>query len=556
MTRAPKRFAISGSGQAPLPSGAAWSRAALLLVVALYAAARLWRLTDSCLWFDEIFSVHAARHEWGAMLRFVAADIIHPPLFYALLKVWVSAGGESLLWLRLLPALLSVLCVAPLLLLCRELRLTAFETNAALVLAGASGYLIKYAQEVRMYSLLLLLTLFSLWLFARSLRAAGGRGETRALAAIFVVNLLLVYTHYYGWLVVAAQLFFLLVRSRRSLPRFLVMTALLAVCFAPWVYALAAARGEQGRGLEQNIGWVERPALADAARFVALAHEPFYYRQSSGEPAYMRWGDAAAALVFLLPFCLLALRVLRRREGEVGTNVEGGGAKETPAGDDRPAARGEGALFVWLLVFSFVPVALAFAASRALPQSVWGTRHLIVSAAPLLILSAVALARVRPAWTRAALLTVMSCWFVWGAFVARSRGGGPYVWCAWEKLAAEAAEAEVAPREKVSVYAFEELVAYHLWYALGDDYEVSVVKGVGGIAEDPAYFLPRAFDAVRRTDLQDVTAGERFLIAFRAGAWDERRQPLRALRERGYVFEEVREFGAQGQRAFLVTVRR
>jgi hypothetical protein len=49
----------------------------------LYAAVRLWRLTDACIWFDEIFGVHAAEHTWGEMWWFVAQDLIHPPLFYA-----------------------------------------------------------------------------------------------------------------------------------------------------------------------------------------------------------------------------------------------------------------------------------------------------------------------------------------------------------------------------------------------------------------------------------------------------------------------------------------
>src|SRR6185436_3134035 len=89
-------------------------------VAALFIALRLWRLSASCLWFDEIFSVHAARHGWAELLRFAAADIIHPPLFYLLLKIWISLGGESLLWLRLLPALVSIAAIIPFLLLCRE----------------------------------------------------------------------------------------------------------------------------------------------------------------------------------------------------------------------------------------------------------------------------------------------------------------------------------------------------------------------------------------------------------------------------------------------------
>ena len=36
-----------------------------------------------------------------------------------------------------------------------------------------------------------------------------------------------------------------------------------------------------------------------------------------------------------------------------------------------------------LLLFSFLPSALAFVASQALPQSLWGERHLIIVASPL-----------------------------------------------------------------------------------------------------------------------------------------------------------------------------
>ena len=122
----------------------------LFLVVALFIAARIWRLTDSCLWFDEVFGIHAARYDWKQMLQFVAADLIHPPLFYALLKFWIAIGGESLLWLRLLSVLLSVAAIIPIVLLCRALKLNSWQTSLALALLAVNGYLIKYAQEVRM----------------------------------------------------------------------------------------------------------------------------------------------------------------------------------------------------------------------------------------------------------------------------------------------------------------------------------------------------------------------------------------------------------------------
>ena len=46
-----------------------------------YVLVRFWGTTTSCLWFDEIFGIHASEHSWGDMLWFVALDLIHPPLF-------------------------------------------------------------------------------------------------------------------------------------------------------------------------------------------------------------------------------------------------------------------------------------------------------------------------------------------------------------------------------------------------------------------------------------------------------------------------------------------
>ena len=163
-------------------------------VCLIYITLRFWHLTDSCLWFDEIFSIHAAEHSFGDLFWFVAQDLIHPPLFYILLKVWISTGGESLFWLRFFPVLFSILAVIPFLLLCRQLKLSFPTIAAALVFLAVNGSLIKYAQEVRMYSLLECIGLFSLWLFVRFVNMGKG------FPTLLVVNVLLVYTHYFGWL--------------------------------------------------------------------------------------------------------------------------------------------------------------------------------------------------------------------------------------------------------------------------------------------------------------------------------------------------------------------
>lgn len=503
------------------------------LLIGLYVAARLWRLTGSCLWFDELFSVHAARHTWGALWRFVAADLIHPPLFYALLKVWMAAGGESLYWLRLFPVVASVAALVPLLLLARELKLGATATNVALLFTAAGGYLIKYAQEVRMYGLLLLFTLTSLWLFARLLNREGrARG---LLVALFLVNLLLVYTHYYGWFVVACEAVFLAVRDRRRLGAFMLTAAGLVVAYVPWVLECVSAAGAGG-GLAQNIGWIGRPGLNDLVELFALFNQPFYFRQSSADPLFVRFGALLGLLLVVPPVAVLIFKRTRQWN----------------EGDERDD--GLSGTVAFLLTFTLLPVVLAFVASYLLPQSVWGTRHLIVAAGPYALLVGLALARLRPVWWRMAALLLFGCWLVLAGLLVLLRREPPHIWCAWEGLAASAVRDGAGVGE---VYAFEDLVAYHLWFALERDgrFRVVSVEGAPGIAEDPAYFLPRNFQGVAVAN-PEALKGERFWAAFRDTAWDESRQPLKLILERGYRAERVYETAAQGQRAFLVLFAR
>src|SRR5215213_4942529 len=167
----------------------------LAAVCVVFIVLRFWHLTDSCLWFDEIFSVHAARMDFQNMLWFVAQDLIHPPLSYILLKIWILAGGETLFWLRLFPVFFSMLSLVPLIFLCRALKLNYTTAAVTILFLAVNGCLIKYGQEVRMYSAFLFFALFSMWLFVRFLHLG------KNIWILTLVNVLLIYTHYFGWLV-------------------------------------------------------------------------------------------------------------------------------------------------------------------------------------------------------------------------------------------------------------------------------------------------------------------------------------------------------------------
>ena len=108
------------------------------------------------------------------------------------------------------------------------------------------------------------------------------------------------------------------------------------------------------------------------------------------------------------------------------------------------------------------------------------------------------------------------------------------------------------------VYVFEDLTAYHFWFALRKDegkFEVGKLQGLEQIKEDTAFFLPRGFDGVRKVNINDLE-DDKFWIAFRAEKWDLLRSPLYDLISRGYKLGEPRVFEAGKDKAFLVAVEK
>lgn len=514
------------------------TRRSLLLfvaVVSVFVAARLWRLNASCLWFDEIFSIHASRHSWSGLIHFVAADVIHPPLFYALLKIWIGIGGESLLWVRLFAATTSMLTIVPFFFLSRELRLTQSELNLALLLMAINGYLIKYAQELRMYSLLLFFALCSLWLFVKFLNSP--TNSRKQLLTLFVINLLLVYTHYSGWLLVGVEIIPLAMCRRGKLRPFLVALTALILAYTPWIYGVLVA-AESGKGLGQNIGWVGRPRLQELAELFVVLNKPFLFSQSSADAQSNIWMAVFVLLLLGLPLLSFCWQACNPRMPDQMHRIR---------------------IVRWLFIFSFAPALLAFCLSWVMKYSIWGTRHMIIGAGTYSILVAMALQGLRRDWIRTTAFLILGCWSVVSGAVFLLRTPPVFIWCAWDQVANQMILVEPYSPAALPVYAHEDLIAYHLWFGLSapenQRFRVVLVKGVPGVLDDPAYFLPRDFTEISTQDSSAPT-DPRLWVAFRGKQWNDASPPLSWWREKDYRVNRVLSTTAQGQQAFLVELQR
>jgi beta-glucuronidase len=349
--------------------------AVLVLLCALYVALRVRGITELPLWIDEPYSALFAKMGWRNMYRATTWDAVHPPLFYILLKAWITLG-TSVLWMRLLPFLFALLALAPLFLICRDLGFSRPAIALTLGLASVNEPLIHYSQDLRMYSLLFFLSLVSLWLFLRLVEQGSG------LVWLALTNLLLVYTHYYGWLFVGTELITIVLwgiyrHQQKKIVQFGCTVSFLLAAFSPWAYLVVRVLRIK-HGLQDNLGWITLPTLGNVASL--------YDRLNGALP--FRHAVSLSLVLFLIPVVL----------GFVGK------------AEHRPR-------FIGLALFAFLPTLAAFVGSYLLPTAVFGERHLIIVVVPYLLLVTMGIFAASPSLVRQLFAGAAILWSVWAGIL-------------------------------------------------------------------------------------------------------------------------------------------
>ena len=179
-----------------------WMTIVLLLAFALGANG----LNSEPIWADELYSLT----NMGVFdPPYSPADIInsittyssdHVPFYYFLGAAWAQLAGWTQVSMRLFSVLIGVLTVAYLYRLASVVFCRRTGLVAALLLA-TSTYVILFFHDIRMYTLLLMLTALHSWLYWR---LAHRRHVTRITwLLLFATALLLLYTHVFALLVFA-----------------------------------------------------------------------------------------------------------------------------------------------------------------------------------------------------------------------------------------------------------------------------------------------------------------------------------------------------------------
>jgi hypothetical protein len=336
-----------------------------LLVIAAAITIRVTGLGRQSYWIDELFSVAESgatfHHLWTT-----GSTEIHPPLYAALLWVWMRAGGRQEEWTHLLSTLFSVASVLVAHLGLRRAPLDRSVRWALTAATAAGGASIVYSLDSRPYALLLLGTV---GLTAATLRAAlalvSGAEPTRGVRFAWVGwGLLAATAHLFGAFLVAAATGVLMVCVLRSSPnrlrgvlgwgaRAVVAVSLQAVWIGTGVFRPLFATGTH---------WIQAPGADDVRDLVTTTF-------SSG--GLQTHKDGFAWTSPLGTYAALGLLVVAAVVGWTGRR------RSAPAASAQDTAfRGEGVAAAVLLALVVVTVVPLFVVSQWL--HLWTLRNMLI----------------------------------------------------------------------------------------------------------------------------------------------------------------------------------
>ncbi len=142
-----------------------------LLILTAFSV-RAASLDGQSLWRDEVDSLRFAGAPWSEMVSNFTRPGWNGPLYHVLLRGWIAITGTSEYAMRFSSLFFGVLSVPLTYVLARRLFNPLTGLMSALLVAG-SAYLVWYSQEVKMYTLVLALTLLSIYSFHRALEGGG-----------------------------------------------------------------------------------------------------------------------------------------------------------------------------------------------------------------------------------------------------------------------------------------------------------------------------------------------------------------------------------------------
>jgi uncharacterized membrane protein len=199
-------------------------------------------------WFDEGYTIIIIHKPFHNMINLIRVDA-HPPLYYLILRLWVSLVGDDVWKMRLLSTIFLGLTILISLLMLRTLtnEKTALKLIPFMIF---SPILLRYGYEIRMYSLLVFLSVLGTYMLVLAVKNSinVSKSNHRSLKSILydnrywitysIIVALGMYTQYIiatVWIAHVVILIILTVKNKIRIIQWVWTYALSIIIFMPWI---------------------------------------------------------------------------------------------------------------------------------------------------------------------------------------------------------------------------------------------------------------------------------------------------------------------------------
>lgn len=210
---------------------------------------RFWDLNRQSLWQDEIHTaIYVNDHPslWQIVHRVATWDL-HSPLYYLLLRiqVWIEQAFSIPLTdgnLRIVSAVLGSITLPVIFILLRKIEKRKWYALAGLCFASINIYGIYFSQELRMYSLLMLMAALVLYFQMDLWDKINGQLNWFKACGYVLSNVLMLYSSLVGLFFVLGvwlSIFIINIFEIRKYPdrwkQTLLMGLIILICYTPWL---------------------------------------------------------------------------------------------------------------------------------------------------------------------------------------------------------------------------------------------------------------------------------------------------------------------------------
>lgn len=354
------------------------------------------KIGDWSIWFDEAFSIALIRFSPGELIAFTAVDV-HPPLYYLALQAWAVVFGDSEAALRSL----SVVCMIAAMWVGVVLVRRCFGTRAAylaLPFLLLAPFLLRYAQEARMYAMATLICIVATYFFVRANEKAT-KHKTLWWALYVLLVIAGLYTHYYTGLIWIVHWVWHWYVTRQTGDKFFTKDWLIAygaiiIGFLPWLFIFI----KQFLGIQAGfwIGPVSHQTLLNIASNVLSFHQQWELNN---------W-LSVAFIAAIAGLALLFYRTYKATQGKTRHYL------------------------VLFLMYSFVPIVVLFVLSLPPLRSILVERYFVPAMLAFYLLIGVSLALAPKAkhWYESKILlcVIVLALMTWGVVNALTVGNFNY----------------------------------------------------------------------------------------------------------------------------------